>query len=79
MNWATPVILILCALNLLSLLGLCLLIRFKVYPLWAFAFNPKPVTTTGVSHPADSSKDNGSVILLTPEHDSKVLGDEDAG
>lgn len=82
MTWTTGIILGLSLLNLLLLLGAIGLLKAKldaVLNLARILMAPKSMTApTTAPHPADPPKEDKSVIHLTQEHDSKVLGDEDA-
>lgn len=84
MTWFDAVILILGAMGLLILIGLGRKLEAKLdttLNLVAGLTQSKPVM--GPIHPdiANLSKppEEKTVYHLTPEHDAKVLGDEDAG
>ena len=82
------ILITLCTLNLLALAGLAWMAKTKLVPalnsLQALS-GPKHLTIPeGALTPADAERfreagREKTVILLTPEHDAKVLGDESEG
>lgn len=80
MNWFDAVILILWAMGLLIMVGLGRKLEAKLdatLNLVRGLTQPNTVTARLLTKPADPPSEEKTVFHLTPEHDAKVLGDND--
>lgn len=83
MSWATYTILLLSLLTFILSVISFLTLRAKLLPIYSALIAPAKVdsattkTAVGTRGEADKKKEGDkSVILLTPEHDAKALGEE---